>query len=192
MDSDLDKDNRSGLFEAAVLPHLDAAYNFARWLTRNDQDAEDIVQAAFVRAFRFFDGFRGDDARSWLLTIVRNVYYSSLRDSRHENEAESFDEMLHSERALMPDDGPYHVGSNPEAMLQTAYTRRAVTRALEKLPGSFREVIVLKEIEDLSYKEIADIAGIPIGTVMSRLSRGRKLLIAWLEEHADGGKDELQ
>lgn len=183
-DSHLDEQKKAKDFEALVLPHLDAAYNLARWLTRNDQNAEDLVQMAYLRAFKFFDGFRGTDARAWLLTILRNAYFTSLRDNRHEGGDTSFDEDL--DGAQEAEMSSYNVGNSPEAALASKDTTRMVNQALETLPPAFREVIVLKEIDDLSYKEIAEIADIPIGTVMSRLARGRKLLGDLLKHHAVG------
>ncbi|MES2151937.1 MAG: sigma-70 family RNA polymerase sigma factor [Pseudomonadota bacterium] len=177
MDLRLNDDNRTRQFEAAALPHLDAAYNLARWLTRNDQDAQDLVQMAFVRAFRFFDGFHGGDARAWLLTIVRNTYFSALRDRRREDGDVGFDEALHSDTSLP---------NNPATLFETRDAGRVVHQALDRLPRVFREIVMLKEIEDLSYKEIAEVVGIPIGTVMSRLARGRKLLADYLHEYASG------
>jgi len=167
-------------FEAIALPHLDAAYNLARWLTRNDQDAEDLVQAAYVRAFRFFASFRGEDARSWLLTIVRNTHFTQLRDNWQSRNAMPFDEELHA-------DGADAQQLSPEGALLQRDARAAVNHALERLPTAFREVVVLKDMNDFSYKEIAEIVGVPIGTVMSRLARGRKLLLAYLDGYAPGG-----
>ncbi|UQV48179.1 sigma-70 family RNA polymerase sigma factor [Janthinobacterium lividum] len=171
------------------MPHLDSAYNLARWLTRNDQDAQDLVQTAFLRAYRFMDGYHGDGddngARAWLLTIVRNTYYTSLRDSRPQHDDIGFDEEIHGQdddRCGMPRDG---VGANPEDLLAAHDVKDAINHGLEALPRHFREVLVLKEIDDLSYKEIAEIVGIPIGTVMSRLARGRKLLFDYLKQHTD-------
>ncbi|MBV8634955.1 MAG: sigma-70 family RNA polymerase sigma factor, partial [Burkholderiaceae bacterium] len=150
----MDENGKTREFEAIVMPHLDAAYNLARWLTRNDHQAEDLVQNAYLRAFRFFDGFRGDDARAWLMTIVRNTYFTSLREERHEHL--SFDEEL-----LGVEGGAEEVmaaaGASPEEAMMARDTQREVNRALEKLPPAFREVIVLKEMNELSYKEIADI-----------------------------------
>ena len=172
----MDENEKTREFEAIAMPHLDAAYNLARWLTRNDHQAEDLVQEAFLRAFRFFDGFRGmggGGARAWLLTIVRNTYFTSLREQRHEHVP--FDEEL-----LGAESGeggmPVAQAAGPEEQMMARDTQREVNRALEKLPPAFREVIVLKEMNDLSYKEIADIAGVPLGTVMSRLARARKML----------------
>lgn len=184
---DLDEKNKTREFEAIALPHLDAAYNLARWLTRDDHNAEDLVQMAYMRAFRFFDGFRGDDARAWLMTIVRNTYYTWLRDTRPEQGDVSFDDDLHGQDGEWEPASSYDIGNNPEAILAAQDARRLVNQAIESLPPSFREVIVLKEINDCSYKEIAGIAGIPLGTVMSRLARGRKLLGDYLKQHAIGG-----
>ncbi|MGZ3240843.1 MAG: sigma-70 family RNA polymerase sigma factor [Burkholderiaceae bacterium] len=191
MDSYLDDENKTGRFEAIVLPHLDAAYNLARWLTRNDHNAEDLVQMAFVRAFKFFGGYRGGDARAWLLTIVRHTYYTSLRDNRHEDDDVCFDEVNHSNHENTASGSPYDSGSNPESIALSRDTSRVVHQALENLPQAFREIVVLKEMGDLSYKEIAEVAGIPIGTVMSRLARGRKLLVEYLQQHGVGGANGL-
>ena len=153
-------------FEDDVLPHLDAAYNLARWLTRNDPDAEDVVQEASLRALRFFSGFRGDNARAWFLKIVRNSYLSRLQEKQGAPSTTPFDEPIHSPEQ----------SSNPETLLLQKADRQSLTQALEKLPANVREVLVLREIEGLSYKEIAYVAGIPIGTVMSGLARARERL----------------
>jgi RNA polymerase sigma factor (sigma-70 family) len=159
-------------FEEVVLPHLDAAFNYARWLTRNDADAQDVVQDAYVRALRFFSSLRGDDARAWLLTIVRNTWYG--RFSRHARfePAVVFDEVT---------DNRSDDGLDPEALMIQQQAVDRVRCAIEKLPTDYREVIVLRELEGMSYKEIAAIVGIPIGTVMSRLTRGRERLLTILE-----------
>jgi RNA polymerase sigma-70 factor (ECF subfamily) len=185
-DNHLDEQEKARAFEALLLPHLDAAYNLARWLTRNDQIAEDLVQMAYLRAFKFFDSFRGSDARAWLLTILRNAYFTSLRDNRHESADVNFDEDIAMSGAQETELSIYNVGNNPENALASKDTTRMVNQALENLPPAFREVIVLKEIDELSYKEIAEIANIPIGTVMSRLARGRKILSELLKPHAAG------
>lgn len=167
-------------FQEIALPHLKAAYNLARWLTRNDQDAEDVVQEAYMRAFKFFDGFRGADGRAWLLAIVRNTTYTWLKENRGVMPTTPFDEEFHSldgDRAVEAHEQP---DNNPEAILLMTDRRRILNQALESLPMEFREVLVMRELEELSYKEIADVAGIPIGTVMSRLARGRKLLAGLL------------
>ncbi len=162
-------------FTAVVMPHLDSAFNLARWLARSDQDAEDIVQEACLRAFRFFDGFHGEDARPWLLGIVRNTFFTWYRQSRGQRLETPFDEALHGG----PDAGtaaPHADPADPESLLLQKDRRRRVNEALAALAVEFREVLVLREIEDLSYKQIAAIVGIPMGTVMSRLARGRKQL----------------
>ena len=171
---------RLARFEKSVLPHLDAAYNLARWLTRNDHDAQDVVQDAFLRAFRFFEGMHGSDARPWLLAIVRNAGYSWLEKNRP-GEVVALDDA-----ALLSADVETagHVSpeeTNPEVILLQSANRKLVNQALEELPVGYREVLVMRELEDLSYKEIAAVAGIPIGTVMSRLARGRELLRRLIE-----------
>jgi RNA polymerase sigma factor (sigma-70 family) len=154
-------------FEQAILPHLPAAYNLARWLTRNDHDAEDVVQEAYVRAFKFFGGFHGGDSRAWLLAIVRHTCYTWLQHNRGHELMTGFDEEIHSL------DGE---AANPETVLLHRTNQQLLRQALEELPVEFREVIILRELEGLSYKEIAAIADLPVGTVMSRLARGRKRL----------------
>ena len=157
----------SGAFDQVVLPHLDAAYNLARWMTRNEHDAEDVVQEAFVRALRFFGGFRGGNARAWLLAIVRNTCYDWLRRHRPSEVSVPFDEEVH---------GTSDPGATPEDLLVGEGDRTRVREALEALPVAWREVLVFRELEGLSYKEIADVAGIKMGTVMSRLARARARL----------------
>jgi RNA polymerase sigma-70 factor (ECF subfamily) len=152
-------------FETLVLPHLDAAFNLARWLLRSGADAEDAAQEAMLRACRFFHGFRGGDVRAWLLQIVRNTCFSWMEKNRHAKDMSEFDEELH---------GP--TSSTPESLAIAADNRGRLTQALECLPSRFREVIVLRELEGCSYKEIATITSIPIGTVMSTLSRARRQL----------------
>ena len=154
-------------FEQAVMPHLDAAYNLARWLMRNQQDAQDVAQEAYLRAFRFFPGFRGGDARAWLLKIVRNTCYSWLHANRPLLGATEFDE-----NHLPPDS----CALNPEEAVLQNDSNTQVRKALEKLPPNYREVLILRELEGMSYKEIADITGMPAGTVMSSLSRARAQL----------------
>jgi RNA polymerase sigma-70 factor, ECF subfamily len=151
-------------FEQAVLPHLDAAYNLARWLMRNEQDAQDVAQEAYLRAFRFFSGFRGSDARAWLLKIVRNTCYTWLHTNRPLQDATEFDENLFRPDSCAP---------NPEEVVLQNDSNILVRKALEKLPPNYREVLILRELEGMSYKEIADITGMPAGTVMSSLSRAR-------------------
>jgi RNA polymerase sigma-70 factor (ECF subfamily) len=163
----VDDRERSQLFEQRVMPHLDAAYNLARWLAGNDHDAQDVAQEASLRAFRFFGSFRGENARAWLLAIVRNTFYTWLRKNRPpEKMVEIDDETLDLE----------YVSANPEMVNPRFADADAVRRAIADLPVEFREVVILRELEGFSYKEIADLAEVPIGTVMSRLARARKLL----------------
>jgi len=154
-------------FEEIALPHLSAAYNLARWLVRNDHDAEDVVQEAYLRAFKYFGGYRGGEGRTWLLTIVRNSCYSWLQRNRARELTDSIDETQ-EDLALE--------FANPELLLLQHADAQMVRAALAELPIEFREVMVMRELEELSYKEIATIADLPIGTVMSRLARGRKRL----------------
>jgi RNA polymerase sigma-70 factor (ECF subfamily) len=164
---DLPGEAQSARFEAIVLPHLDGAYNLARWLVRNGTDAEDLVQEACLRAWKGFGGFRGTDGRSWLLAIVRNTCFTWLRGNRRNELAVEFNEDLHSEGPAVPE---------PERLLAESASRETLEKALEELPAEFREAIVLRELEGLSYKEISDVAGVPVGTVMSRLARARARL----------------
>jgi RNA polymerase sigma factor (sigma-70 family) len=187
----VDEHNRNKQFAAVILPHLDAAYRLARWLTGDSHSAEDVVQMAYMRAFRFFDDFRGDDARAWLLKIVRNTFFTSMRDSRIERDALPFDEALHSDEADDVDVSVFGIGNNPETVLVRLDTGRMVNLALAALPLAFREVLVLKEMDGLPYKQIAEIVGIPIGTVMSRLARGRKMLVDYFRQHGQGEHDGL-
>ena len=152
-------------FELLVVPHLDGAVNLARWLLRNRADAEDVAQEAMLRAYRFFGQFRGGDARAWLLQIVRNSCYTWLEKHRPMELMTEFDEELHVKPS-----------ANPEMLATQADDRERLKRALESLPPRSREVLVLRELEECSYKEIAEITGIPMGTVMSTLSRAREKL----------------
>lgn len=154
-------------FEQIVLPHLDAAYNLARWLVRNPQDAQDIVQESYLRAFKFFGGFQGGDPRSWLLKIVRNTSYTFLEKNRPATVTEEFDEKVHATDTGAADAETEMVRSSESRMLH---------EALEELPVNFREVLILRELEGLSYKDIAEVVNVPIGTVMSSLARGRERL----------------
>ena len=163
----LDERERLKLFEQRVLPHLDAAYNLARWLAGNDHDAQDVAQEASLRAFKFFGTFRGENARAWLLTIVRNTFYNWLRKNRPAEVAEDM-----SDEALSIEE----VAVNGETILSRLADAEVVRRAIAELPVEFREIVVLREMEGFSYKEIADLSGVPIGTVMSRLARARKQL----------------
>jgi RNA polymerase sigma-70 factor (ECF subfamily) len=176
----LTEETTRGRFQDLALPHLDAAYNLARWLTRNDHDAQDVVQEAFLRAFNSFAGFRGTNARPWLLAIVRNASYDWLRRNRSGDLTVAYDEDVHGGEHSGTSISEAGDDGNPETLLSRADDRRVVNEALAHLPVEFREVVVLRDIEDCSYREIAGIAGIPIGTVMSRLSRGRRLMLAHL------------
>ena len=152
-------------FEQLVLPHLDAAFNLARWVLRGRNDAEDVAQEALLRAYRFFRGFNGSDARAWLLQIVRNACYSWLEKNRPMDLSTEFDEQLYPQS-----------GATPESLAIAGDDKERLTRALEGLPPRFREVLVLRELEGCSYKEIASITSMPIGSVMSALSRARQRL----------------
>jgi RNA polymerase sigma-70 factor, ECF subfamily len=152
-------------FEQLVLPHLDAAFNLSRWLLKSRADSEDVAQEAMLRAYRFFRGFHGGDARSWLLQIVRNTCYTWLEKNRPVELMTEFDEELHPQPSV-----------SPEALAIAGSNREHLARALETLPPRFREVLVLRELEGCSYKEIASITAIPIGTVMSALARARQRL----------------
>jgi len=147
-----------------LLSHLDSAYNLARWLVRNSADAEDVVQEAYLRAFKYSGGFRGGDARAWLLTIVRNTAYRWLRKARSYEPVTQFDENEHTCGSET---------SNPEVLLLQKADQQLLEKALNELPVRFREILVLRELEGLAYKEIAEVMGMPMGTVMSTLSRAR-------------------
>lgn len=160
-------------FEQTIMPQMNAAYNLARWLVGNDLDAQDIVQDAYLRAFKYFGGFRGGDSRSWLLRIVRNSFYDWLRHQGHRELTTPFDEEVHE----LASDSPA-----PDAALLGKADKELVHRAIEALPVEYREVLVMRELEGLSYKEIADVADLPVGTVMSRLARAREQLRQGLVE----------
>jgi RNA polymerase sigma-70 factor (ECF subfamily) len=163
----VDDEDKQARFDALVMPHLDAAYNLARWLTGNEHDAQDVTQEACLRAFKFLDGFRGGNSRSWLLSIVRNTGYTWLKRNRRSDLSTSIDEQMETleDTSVVPD-----------RLLFREDDHELLQRALEELPPEFREVLILRELEELSYKEIALITQLPIGTVMSRLARGRKQL----------------
>ena len=164
-------------FAASVLPHLDAAYNLARWLVRDGHDAQDVVQDALVRALRHFDGFRGGDPRPWLLAIVRNAAWAWL-GARRPGDVDVPDDEL--DAALAAGAPP----TDPESLAIRHAQRREIDEAIAALPIAFREALVLRELEELSYREIARITDVPIGTVMSRLSRARHLLAVALRPEA--------
>jgi RNA polymerase sigma-70 factor, ECF subfamily len=158
-------DRQMGSFDEIVLPHLDAAHNLARWLVRGSDDAEDVVQEACLQAFRYFGTFRGGNARAWLLKIVRNTAFRWLQKNRLQQFATEFNEAIHSEEC----EGP-----NPEILLLRGANTQLLEQAMNVLPDRLREVLLLRELEGLSYKEIAEVAGVPIGTVMSTLFRARE------------------
>ena len=161
-----------------LVAHLDAAYNLARWLMRNETEAEDVVQDSYLRAIRHFGAFRGGDGRAWLLTIVRNGCYDRMRQKGASGRSTDFDEAIHSGGQRSP---------NPETALLQAERSELVRKSLEELPPEYREVLVLRELEQLSYREIANITGIPMGTVMSRLNRGRQRLQQTLLDYGERG-----
>ena len=171
-----DEDRRR--FELLVLPHLDAAYNLARWLTRNDHDAQDVVQEAMMRAMRYMASCRGDDAKAWLLQIVRNTCFTWLKLNRP------------AERLFLDEDGealnevPAFAADEPQLVAVRNDERRRINDAIASLPAAYRDVLVLREIEDLPYSDIARIADVPVGTVMSRLARARGLLRQMLSSPA--------
>ncbi len=158
-------------FEEAMLPHLDAAHNLARWLLRNEQDAQDVVQEAYLRAFNSFGGFHGSNGRAWLLTIVRNTSYTLLKKNRVVDLTTTFDEEIHASG---------YESVSPATILEHSEDAELIREAMDELPAEFREILALRHQEGLSYKEIADIAQIPPGTVMSRLARARAKLREYL------------
>ena len=158
-------------FEEAILPHLDAAHNLARWLLRNEQDAQDVVQEAYLRAFKSFSGFHGSNGRAWLLTIVRNTSYTLLKKNRAVDLTTTFDEEIHATG---------HESASPAAILEHAEDAELIRKAMDELPVEFREILTLRHQEGLSYKEIGEIVKIPAGTVMSRLARARAKLKEYL------------
>jgi RNA polymerase sigma factor (sigma-70 family) len=178
----LPHDDRRRRFELLALPHLDAAYNLAHWLARNPSDAEDVVQDAYLRAFRYFDTFQGGNFRVWLLTIVRNTFVTWVKDNRS------------GRMVLLPDTPVADMADteetmwssrprDPEALLLESIDSQTLSRMMEQLPAEYREVLLLREVEDLAYKEIATVMAVPVGTVMSRLSRARlSLRNPWLQQ----------
>src|SRR5438477_8385049 len=166
-------------FEAMMLPHLDAAHNLAKWLLRNEQDAQDVVQEAFLRAFKSFGGFHGSNGRAWLLAIVRNTSYTLLKKNRAADLTTPFDEEIHAS-------GDESVSA--ATILERSEDTELIREAMDKLPAEFREILTLRHQEDLSYKEIADIAQIAPGTVMSRLARARAKLKECLAARIGNGK----
>ena len=169
----MSEQSKAGRFEEIALPHLAAAYNLARWLVHNEHDAEDVVQEAYLRAFKSFGGYYGGNSRSRLLTIVRNTCYTWLQKNRALRVAESIDDNVNELGLDFAD---------PEVLLLQSVDAQIVRQALTELPVEFREVMVLREMEGFAYKEIADVVDLPLGTVMSRLARGRKRLHALLAQ----------
>jgi RNA polymerase sigma-70 factor, ECF subfamily len=167
MDRSADLGAKIARFEATVLPHLDAAYNLARWMTRNATDAEDVAQEAMLRAFRFFDTFHGEDGRVWLMTIVRNTYLTWIRRQMPQQNSAEFDERVHTD---------IEAALTPESEFLRQATSEQVRRGIEQLPPEYREVILMRELEQMSYNEIAAVMQSPLGTVMSRISRARSML----------------
>jgi len=180
-------DSKRARFENTVSQHLDAAYNLARWLTGNDDDAEDVVQEAMLRAFMYFDGFRGGDARSWLLKIVRNTCFTWLQTNRRSETSAMAAEELQELAAPA-----FHSGlaEDPETLTLRRTAAVQLNDAIATIPAGFREVVVLREMEGLSYKEIATIVAAPVGTVMSRLARARAELRRILVQSSSTGRDE--
>jgi RNA polymerase sigma factor (sigma-70 family) len=168
-----------------VLPHLDAAYRFARWLTRSPGDADDVVQEAVLRAFRGFDALRGGDVQAWLLSIVRNCHSSAYRQQQRRASLPLADEPDEETAAAAPAGG-----ADPQDAALLAEQQRTLERLIAALPDEHREVLLLRELEDLSYREIAAVTGVPIGTVMSRLARARAALrTGWLREAAGESRE---
>jgi RNA polymerase sigma factor (sigma-70 family) len=176
--SEINPESRLRLFEEIILPHLNAAYNLARWLTRNEHDAQDVVQEAYLRAFRFFGSYKGGDGKSWLLEIVRNTCFTWRRREKRNLATVVFDETAHTSHVHPP---------NQEEALVDAANRTILQNCIEGLPEAFREVLVMRDLEEMSYRQIADVAGLPAGTVMSRLSRARKRL-----EECVGGRNNME
>ena len=174
----MEEHDKQARFEETIMPHLDAAFNLARWLTRNEHDAQDVVQDAFLRAFKFFEGFHGGNSRSWLLSIVRHTTYTWLQKNRRPELATVFDEEKHDVE---------DTASNPEVLLLKNADRQEIMKAVEELPVEFREAMILRELEGMSYREIADMTDVPVGTVMSRLARARKRLQQSLGQRFQSG-----
>ncbi|HSU07225.1 MAG TPA: sigma-70 family RNA polymerase sigma factor [Acetobacteraceae bacterium] len=184
-------DDRKRRFERLALPHLDAAYNLARWLAGNPADAEDVVQEAYLRAYRYFDAFQGGNFRVWLLTIVRNSFANWVRENRSARMM-FVPETPVAETADRDETMWGTSPRDPEALLLDSLDSQMLERLMQQLPSDYREVLLLREVEDLSYKEIATVTDVPIGTVMSRLARARLALRRlWLTETAQEGADGL-
>jgi RNA polymerase sigma factor (sigma-70 family) len=178
--------DRRRRFEAQALPHLDAAYNLARWLVRPPLDADDIVQDAMLRAFRAFDTIRGEDVKPWLMSIVRNCFLTAAGKSKDKRNVSIPEDNEIADSALIAGQ------PDPESTVMQSQQARQLDDVIATLPQDFREVLVLREMEDLSYREIAQITGVPVGTVMSRLARARALLKANWHSAVEGGAHVLQ
>jgi RNA polymerase sigma-70 factor (ECF subfamily) len=170
-------DVKTAEFEKTIVPHLSAAYNLARWLTHDAGQAEDLVQEAFLKAFRFFDGFQGGDGRAWIMAIVRNTCFTWLQKNKVKASRDVFDERLHSEQQLTVD---------AEESLIEEVALKTLRGCIEVLPAEYREAVVMRELQEFSYKQISEITCVPVGTVMSRLSRGRKRLEECVTRKAGG------
>src|SRR5258707_14539238 len=172
----MDQDQRTR-FENQMLPLMSEAYNLARWMMKNEPDARDVVQAAYLKAFRYFESFQGDSGRAWLLRIVRNVCYDAFRAKESEHDIISLDEETAAE---VPDSKP-----GPNVLAVQNSTKLRIREAVEALPLEFKTVIILREFDGLSYKEISDIAGVPMGTGMFRLSPARHQLAILLQKEGE-------
>ena len=177
----VDDRTKAKRFDDVCIPHLNAAYNLALWLARDERNAEDIVQEACLRAYRFIDGCNGSSGRAWLLTIVRNTFYTWLEKNRGGKDGIEFDQEELAAYGYDIEALENHDGYAVDQALEQEESRAWVNRALECLPAKHREIIVLRELEELSYKEIASVTGVPVGTVMSRLARAREMLRRQLE-----------
>jgi RNA polymerase sigma-70 factor (ECF subfamily) len=186
---------RTRRFEQLIMPHLDSAHNLARWLVHNDSDAEDIVQEACLRAYKYLDGFEGGDPTGWLLAIVRNASFSWMRREWRraaQTDCDTVDEEVLEHEAPTIGGGSQALSRDPETLLIERRERMRLNKLIERLPAEHREMIVLRDIEDLSYREIAAIVGAPIGTVMSRLCRARRLLQRWARaQDPEHGKRQI-
>ncbi|MGE5442488.1 MAG: sigma-70 family RNA polymerase sigma factor [Bacteroidota bacterium] len=182
--------DRATRFQQIALPHLNAAHNLARWLTKNDFDAEDIVQEAYLRAFKYFHTFSGNNARAWLLSIVRHACYDWLREKRMLVTTPLGDDAELERIVEAAASADQQVAANPETTLLHRRDVELLNRLIEELPPDYRLMLILREMEDLSYREIAEVAGVPIGTVMSRLARARGLLLEAWKRHQGGGSGD--
>ena len=182
--------DRATRFQQIALPHLNAAHNLARWLTKNDFDAEDIVQEAYLRAFKYFHTFSGNNARAWLLSIVRHACYDWLREKRMLVTTSLGDDAELERIVEAAASADQQVAANPETTLLHRRDVELLNRLIEELPPDYRLMLILREMEDLSYREIAEVAGVPIGTVMSRLARARGLLLEAWKRHQGGGSGD--